>query len=50
MNGGIIDMDGFTVNKKFYCKELGMLRINEEVAIPYHFKLPFRWMDLNDKD
>ena len=48
--GSIIDMDGFIVNKKFYCKELGMLRINEEVAISYHFKMPFRWMDLNDKD
>ena len=33
--GGIIDMDGFTVNKKFYCKELGMLRINEDMFIPF---------------
>ena len=22
--GGIIDMDGFTVNKTFYCKEIGI--------------------------
>ena len=31
--GGIIDMDGFKINKKFYCKELGILRMDKEVAV-----------------
>ena len=48
--GGIIDMDGFTVNRTFYCKEIGMLKMNEEVAVSYHFKMPFTWVDLTDKD
>ena len=48
--GGIIDMDGFTVNKTFYCKEIGMLDINNEIAVSYHFKMPFAWTDLTDKD
>ena len=30
--GGIIDMDGFTVNKTFYCKEIGLLNIHKEVG------------------
>ena len=37
--GGIIDMDGFTINKKFYCKELGILKMDKEVAISYHFDI-----------
>ena len=48
--GGIIDMDGFTVNKTFYCKELGMLKMNEESAVSYHFTIPFKWGDLCSKD
>ena len=47
--GGIIDMDGFTINKTFYCKEIGMLKMDEEVAISYHFEMPFKWIDLTDK-
>ena len=30
--GGIIDMDGFEINKTFYCKEIGLLNMNGEVA------------------
>ena len=48
--GGIIDMDGFTINKTFYCKEIGMLNINEEVAVSHHFKIPFTCHDLTEKD
>ena len=29
---GIIDMDGFMIEKKFYCKELGVLKVGEEEA------------------
>ena len=48
--GGIIDMDGFVVNRTFYCKEIGMLNLQEEVAVSYHFKMPFKWVDLSSKD
>ena len=24
---GILDMDGFIINKRFYCKELGLLKM-----------------------
>ena len=48
--GGIIDMDGFTINKKFYCKELGMLKMDKEVAISYHFDIGIQWSDLTYKD
>ena len=48
--GGIIDMDGFTIDRIFYCKEIGMLNLKEEVAVSYHFKIPFKWSDLSSKD
>ena len=48
--GGIIDMDGFTIDKKFYCKELGMLKTDKEVAVSYHFDIGIQWEDLSYKD
>ena len=29
---GILDMDGFVINKRFYCKELGVLKVGEAAA------------------
>ena len=29
---GILDMDGFLINKKFYCKELGLLKVGDATA------------------
>ena len=48
--GGIIDMDGFEINKTFYCKEIGLLNMNGEVATSHHFNLPFTYHDLTEKD
>ena len=36
---GVIDMDGFTINKKFYCKELGILRVGNAAAQSYFFSI-----------
>ena len=47
---GIIDMDGFMANKKFYCRELGMININENNATSYHFNTGLKWADLTPKD
>ena len=30
---GIMDMDGFTINKRFYCKELGIFKIGDAAAV-----------------
>ena len=47
---GIIDMDGFTIAKKFYCKELGVLQIGNDEGSSYHFNLGINWQDLSVKD
>ena len=47
---GIIDMDGFTIAKKFYCKELGVLKIGNDEGSSYHFNLGINWQDLSVKD
>ena len=31
----IIDMDGFTIEKEFYCKELGIFKVGDLAAISY---------------
>ena len=47
---GIIDMDGFIVIGKFYCKELGLLKIGEAAARSILFDTGLRWFDLSEKD
>ena len=47
---GIIDMDGFTIAKKFYCKELGVINIKNDEGSSYHFNLGIKWQDLSPKD
>ena len=42
-------MDGFEINKTFYCKEIGLLNMNGEVATSHHFNLPFTYHDLTKK-
>ena len=32
---GIIDMDGFTIEKEFYCKELGIFKVGDLAARSY---------------
>ena len=47
---GILDMDGFVVNKRFHCKELGMLKVGEAAARSVFFDTGLRQADLNQKD
>ena len=47
---GIIHMDGFTISRKFYCKELGAIQIENGEAVSYNFNLGVNWYDLSDKD
>ena len=46
---GIIDVDGFTIQKKWHCKELGTLRVCEYVTTSYFFNIGVRWSDLCEK-
>ena len=44
---GIIDMDGFLINKKIFCKELGIIRVGDLAARSYFFYLGIRWEDMS---
>ena len=46
----IIDMDGFQVGKKFYCKELGVMRVGAVKATSFFFDIDMSWGDLTTKD
>ena len=41
---GILNMDGFQIGKKFFCKELGVIKVGDFFDIGLH------WNELNDKD
>ena len=43
----IIDMDGYSVNKKFLCKELGFLTVGNAMAQSFFFDIGLRWGDLS---
>ena len=47
---GIMDMDGFVIEKKFFCKELGLLKVGNNMVRSYFFDLGIRWSDLSEKD
>lgn len=47
---GIIDMDGYQINKKFYCKELGALKIGELSASSFFFDIGVHWGNLAKED
>lgn len=47
---GVIDMDGFTINKIFYCKELACIRKGQTYATSTLFDLGLQWKDLSEKD
>ena len=46
----IIDMDGFVVNKEFYCRELGMLNVDKDTGMSWHFNTGLNWQNLSLKD
>ncbi len=47
---GVIDMDGFTVEKTFYCKELVLIKKDQTYATSILFDLGLNWNQLNEKD
>ena len=47
---GIIDMDGFVIDKKFHCRELSTIEVGKEEARSYLFDIGIRWLDLSSKD
>ena len=47
---GIIDMDGFMVEKVFYCKELGIWRVGDVYASSYVFDMGLEWGQLSERD
>ena len=47
---GVMDMDGFIVEKLFYCKELAMIKKNETYATSILSNLGLEWSQLNEKD
>ena len=47
---GIIDMDGFVIDRKFHCRELGIIEVGKEEGRSYLFDIGIRWQDLSLKD
>ena len=47
---GLIDMDGFWIQKRFLCKELGLLKVGDDTASSFFFDIAVRWSDLDEKD
>ena len=43
-------MDGFHINKKFYCKEAGILEVGQDVANSFFFDIGIQWGGLHEKD
>ena len=43
-------MGGFLINKKFFCKELGIIRVGDLAAHSYFFDIGVNWLDLSAND
>ena len=46
---GVIDMDGFVLDKTFYCKELGVLKVGEDEGRSFFFDIGVHWHELTRK-
>ena len=46
----IIDLDGYTINKKFLCRELATIGVGQDTGTSYHFNIGVHWKDLTLKD
>jgi hypothetical protein len=40
---GILDMDGFRIGKKFFCKELGVIKVGDSEASSVFFDIGLHW-------
>lgn len=45
-----MDMDGYYVKNRFFCKELGLLKIGDTEATSFFFNTNLRWSELNEKE
>jgi hypothetical protein len=45
---GILDMDGFLNGKKFFCKELGVIKVGESEASSFFFDIGLHRNELNE--
>ena len=46
----ILDMDGYHINKKFYCKEAGILEVWKYVAHSFFLDIGIQWGGLHEKE
>ena len=46
----IIDLDGFSVHKTFFCWELGIITHGDTYGTSFHFNTPLCYEKLNEKD
>ena len=44
---GILDMDGFGIGGRFFCKELGIWKVGDVYAESCFFDIGIKWRDLN---
>ncbi len=47
---GILDLDGFFVQKTFFCRELGIITHEDTYGTSFHFNTTLRYEELNEKD
>ena len=47
---GILDLDGFFVQKTFFCRELGIIRHGDTYGTSFHFNTTLSYENLNEKD
>ena len=47
---GILDLDGFFVQKTFFCRELGIITHEDTYGTSFHFNTTLHYEELNEKD
>jgi hypothetical protein len=47
---GVVDLDGFFVEKNFFCRELGIIAYEDTYGTSFHFKTELSDENLNEKD
>jgi hypothetical protein len=47
---GIIDLDGFCIQKTFFCRELGVITHGDTYGTSFHFNTPLQFAKLSEKD
>ena len=47
---GILDLDGFFVQKTFFCRELGLITHEDTYGTSFHFNMTLRYEELSKED